>query len=64
MKIYLIDSLRKFTNSIVLKDGKRIKLDDLLKDLNKVTPEELIKHYDEQKIESASKKEKELKKER
>ena len=62
MKKYLIDSLRKFTNSIVLKDGKRIKLDDLLKDLNKVTPEELIKHYDEQKIESASKKEKELKK--
>ena len=62
MKRYLIDSLRKFTNSIVLKDGKRIKLDDLLKDLNKVTPEELIKHYDEQKIESASKKEKELKK--
>ena len=62
MKRYLIDSLRTFTNSIVLKDGKRIKLDDLLKDLNKVTPEELIKHYDEQKIESASKKEKELKK--
>ena len=62
MKRYLIDSLRKFTNSIVLKDGKRIKLDDLLKDLNKVTSEELIKHYDEQKIESASKKEKELKK--
>ena len=62
MKKYLIDSLRKFTNSIVLKDGKRIKLDDLLKDLNKVTPEELIKHYDEQKVESASKKEKELKK--
>ena len=62
MKRYLIDSLRKFTNSIILKDGKRIKLDDLLKDLNKVTPEELIKHYDEQKIESASKKEKELKK--
>ena len=62
MKKYLIDSLRTFTNSIVLKDGKRIKLDDLLKDLNKVTPEELIKHFDEQKIESASKKEKELKK--
>ena len=62
MKRYLIDSLRTFTNSIVLKDGKRIKLDDLLKDLNKVTPEELIKHFDEQKIESASKKEKELKK--
>ena len=62
MKKYLIDSLRKFTNSIVLKDGKRIKLDDLLKDLNKITPEELIKHYDEQKLESASKKEKELKK--
>ena len=62
MKRYLIDSLRKFTNSIILKDGKRIKLDDLLKDLNKVTPEELINHYDEQKIESASKKEKELKK--
>ena len=62
MKRYLIDSLRTFTNSIVLKDGKRIKLDDLLKDLNKVTPEELIRHFDEQKIESASKKEKELKK--
>ena len=62
MKRYLIDSLRKFTNSIILKDGKRIKLDDLLKDLNKITPEELINHYDEQKIESASKKEKELKK--
>ena len=62
MKRYLIDSLRTFTNSIILKDGKRIKLDDLLKDLNKITPEELIKHYDEQKIESASKKEKELKK--
>ena len=50
MKRYLIDSLRTFTNSIVLKD------------LNKVTPEELIRHFDEQKIESASKKEKELKK--
>ena len=58
-----IDLLRKYTNSIVLKEGKRIKLDDLLKDLNKVTEEEIIKHLTDQENESVLKKEKELKKE-
>ena len=58
-----IDLLRKYTNSIVLKGGKRIKLDDLLKDLNKITEEELIRQLTDQENESVLKKEKELKKE-
>ena len=58
-----IDLLRKYTNSIVLKEGKRVKLDDLLKDLNKISEEEINKHLTDQENESVIKKEKELKKE-
>ena len=63
IKRRVIDLLRKYTNSIVLKEGKRIKLDDLLKDLNKITEEEIIKALTDQENESLLKKEKELKKE-
>ena len=62
VKRRVIDLLRKYTNSIVLKDGKRVKLDDLLKDLSKISEEDMIKQLTQQEIESASKKEKELKK--
>ena len=63
IKKRVVDLLRKYTNSIVLKGGKRIKLDDLLKDLNKISEEELIKQLTDQENESVLKKEKELKKE-
>ena len=63
IKKRVIDLLRQYTNSVVLKEGKRIKLDDLLKDLNKISEEELIKQLTDQENESVLKKEKELKKE-
>lgn len=59
VKKYVIDNLRRYTNAIIV-DGKRIKLDDLLKDLNKVTEEEIIKSLENQEKESKTKKEKKL----
>ena len=63
VKKRVIELLRAYTNTIILKEGKRIKLDDLLKDLSKITEEEIIKQLTEQENESVIKKEKELKKE-
>ena len=63
LKKGIIEYLRKYTNSVVLKEGKRIKLDDLLKDLNKITEDELTTQLSIQEEESKLKKEKELKKE-
>ena len=60
IKRYVIDLLRKYTNSIQLKDGKKIKLDDLLKDLNRVSEEEIFKSLQEQETESKIKKERRL----
>ena len=60
IKRYVIDLLRKYTNSIQLNDGKKIKLDDLLKDLNRVSEEEILKALQEQETESKIKKEKRL----
>ena len=60
IKRYVIDLIRKYTNSIHLSDGKKIKLDDLLKDLNRVTEDEILKTLQEQEAESKIKKEKKL----
>ena len=60
IKRYVIDLLRKYTNSIQLNDGKKIKLDDLLKDLNRVSEEEIFKALQEQETESKIKKERRL----
>ena len=63
IKKAIIEYLRKYTNSVVLKEGKRIKLDDLLKDLSKITEDELTTQLSIQEEERKLKKEKELKKE-
>lgn len=60
VKKFVIELLRRYTNSIQV-DKKRIKLDDLLKDLNKITEEEIIKALEQQETDFKMKKEKKLK---
>ena len=54
-----ISMLREFTNSIII-DNKRIKLDDLLKDLSKASFDSLAYCLGQQEIAHAQKKEKKL----
>ena len=60
VKKFVIELLRRYTNSIQI-DKKRIKLDDLLKDLSKITEEEIIKCLEQQETDFKLKKEKKLK---
>lgn len=57
LKKYLIDRVRIYTNVLFI-DGKKVKLDDLLKDLNKISDEQLIKLLEKEEYEFKTKKEK------
>ena len=61
LKKHIIELLRRYTNIIQLKSGKKIKLDDLLKDLNKISQDEIIKALEYQEVEFKVKNEKKLK---
>jgi hypothetical protein len=60
MKKYVIELLRKYTNVIEI-NGKKIKLDELLKDLNSVKDDTLIQYLQTQEAEFKKTKEKKLK---
>jgi translation initiation factor 3 subunit A len=60
LKKYLIDRIRIYTNVLFI-EGKKVKLDDLLKDLNKISDEQLIKLLEKEEYEFKTKKEKKFK---
>jgi translation initiation factor 3 subunit A len=60
LKKYLIERIKVFTNSIVV-DGKKIKLDEIQKDLDKIKSEVLIKVLEDEEINFKTKKEKKFK---
>jgi len=57
LKKFLIERIKIFTNTIIL-DGKKMRLDDILKDLSKVKDETLIKVLEKEEVEFKTKKEK------
>ncbi len=57
LKKFLIDRIKVFTNIIII-DGKKMRLDDILKDLSKVKDETLIKVLEKEEVEFKTKKEK------
>lgn len=57
LKKFLVERIKVFTNTIIL-DGKKIRLDDILKDLSKVKDETLIKVLEKEEVEFKTKKEK------
>jgi hypothetical protein len=60
LKKYLIERIKIYTN-VLFFDGKKVKLDDLLKDLSKVSDEQLIKLLEKEEFEFKTKKEKKFK---
>jgi hypothetical protein len=60
LKKHLIDRLQWYTNMIVV-DGKKVKLEDLHKDLSKVKSDTLLKVLEEEEINFKTKKEKRFK---
>jgi hypothetical protein len=60
LKKFLIDRLHYYTNIIVV-DSKKLKLEDLQKDLNKVSSETLIQVLEQEEINFKTKKEKKFK---
>lgn len=57
LKKFLIERIKVFTNLIII-DGKKMRLDDILKDLSKVKDETLIKVLEKEEVEFKTKKEK------
>lgn len=60
LKKFLIDRIKIYTNTIIL-DGKKIRLDEILKDLTKISDEVLIKVLEKEEVEFKTKKEKRFK---
>jgi hypothetical protein len=60
LKKFLIDRLQYYTNIIVV-EGNKLKLEDLQKDLNKVSSETLIQVLEQEEINFKTKKEKKFK---
>jgi hypothetical protein len=60
LKKYLLERIKVFTNSIVV-DGKKVKLDEIQKDLDKVKSEVLIKVLEDEEVNFKTKKEKKFK---
>jgi len=60
LKKYLIERIKVYTN-IIIQGSKKLKLEDLLKDLSKTTVEDLIKILENEEINFKSKKEKKFK---
>jgi len=57
LKKFLVERIKVFTNTIIL-DGKKMRLDDILKDLSKIKDETLIKVLEKEEVEFKTKKEK------
>jgi translation initiation factor 3 subunit A len=60
VKKYVIERIKIFTNVVTI-DGKKVKLDEILKDMNKYTDEQLIKLLEAEEINFKTKKEKKFK---
>jgi len=60
LKKFLIERIKVFTNTIIL-DGKKMRLDDILKDLSKIKDETLIKVLEKEEVDFKTKKEKRFK---
>ncbi len=57
LKKFLIERIKVFTNLIIV-DGKKMRLDEILKDLTKVKDETLIKALEKEEVDFKTKKEK------
>jgi translation initiation factor 3 subunit A len=60
LKKYLIERIKIYTNVLFI-DGKKVKLDEILKDLSKFSDEQLIKLLEKEEYEFKTKKEKKFK---
>lgn len=60
LKKYLIERIKIFTNVVVI-DGKKIKLEEISKDLSKIKDEQLVKILEDEEINFKTKKEKRFK---
>jgi hypothetical protein len=60
LKKYLIERIKVYTN-VIMQGSKKLKLEDLLKDLSKTTVEDLIKILENEEVNFKSKKEKKFK---
>jgi hypothetical protein len=60
LKKYLVDRIKVYTNVLII-EGKKVKLDDIIKDLSKYSDEQLIKLLEKVEYEFKTKKEKRFK---
>merc|ERR1711879_842912 len=60
LKKFLIDRIKIYTNTVMV-ENKKMRLDDLIKDLSKVKDETLIKALEKEEVEFKTRKEKRFK---